>query len=84
MTNYYAQNSQFSLCVTQEILAKFVSDVWLALQLQASPISTDTSYPQVVWIETTMSVLCFAPCLCGMINASGKGIQSHFFTPDLH
>lgn len=38
MTNYYAQNIQFSLCVTYSILANFVSDVSLALQLQVSPM----------------------------------------------
>lgn len=73
---HHAQNSQFSLCVTYKILANFVSGVWSALQLQVSPMWTDFPYPQVGWIEITMSVPCFALYLYGMMNASGKCIQN--------
>lgn len=87
MASHYAQNIQFSLCVTYKVLAYFVSDVSLALQLQVSPVWTDFSYPQLVWREITVSFPHFGHYLYGMINASGRCMRNqkdaYFFAPGL-
>lgn len=71
MNNYYAHNSQVFFHVAYRIQAKFISFDH-GLILRNAHVST---YPQDLWIEIIMSVLCFPLYLYGKIYAPGKCIQ---------
>lgn len=72
MNNYYAQNSQVFFHVTYRIQAKF-GGFDHGFNSQECPCLF--TYPQDLWIEIIMSVLCLPLYLYGKIYASGKCIQ---------
>lgn len=72
MNNYYAQNSQVFFHVTYRIQAKF-GGFDHGFNSQECPCLF--TYPQDLWIEIIMSVLCLPLYLYGKIYASGKCFQ---------
>lgn len=72
MNNYYAQNSLVFFHVTSRIQAKFVS---FDHGFNSEECPCLFTYPQDLWIEMIMAVLCLPLYLYGKIYASGKYIQ---------